>query len=191
MDIDIDTQPGFNPLKIFPKWAKASMVQNDQLKPHPVGVYPQDIPIDPVTNLSAIPYDVAEAFGYTKIDFLHLNLYQHFKTRNEINELLKKEPDWNLLQIPSVVQKLFQLSKHGDIIKEVKPQSILELADVMALIRPAKRQLLLFYKKDRKNARVLLWTKDNDGQYAFKKSHAISYAYVVWLQLHLIEDGRI
>lgn len=191
MDIDIDVSPTTKPLSLFPKWVQASMVQNGKLKPHPVGLYPQTVPIDPATNLAAIPYETAELLGYTKIDFLHLNLYQHFKNRNEINDLLKKEPDWNLLKSKNVVGKLFQLSKHDDIITELKPNSIMELADVMALIRPAKKHLIPFYKKDKKNARVLLWTKEHDGQYAFKKSHAISYAYVVWLQLHLIEAGRI
>lgn len=191
MDIDIDVVPSFEPLKLFPNWVKASMVQRGTLKPHPCGVYPQAIAKDPLTGLSAIPFDDAEDIGYLKVDFLHLNVYKNFKSRDEIDELLQKEPDWNLLQVPSVVQKLFQLSKHVDVLRELKPKSLMELADVMALIRPAKKNLIPFYKKDKKNGRILLWAKDTDGGYAFKKSHAVSYAYVVWLQLHLIEEGGL
>lgn len=160
------------------------------MRPHPCGVYPQAISQDPLTKLAAIPFDDAEDFGYLKVDFLHLNVYRHFQTRTEIEELLEKEPDWALLQVPSNVPKLFQLAKHGLLLSELRPRSILELADVMALIRPAKKHLLPLYKKDRVNARKLLWMKEEDG-YAFKKSHAISYSYVVWLQLHLIEQGRL
>jgi len=46
------------------------------------------------------------------------------------------------------------------------------------------------YQKDKEMARKLLWAKGDEG-YSFKKSHALGYAYVVWLQLHLIEQGRL
>lgn len=146
--------------------------------------------VDPVTGLAAVPYDQAEDFGYLKVDFLHLSVYQHFKSRSEIEELVKKEPDWKLLLLPSVQEKLFQLSKHGEIISDLKPSSIMEIADIMALIRPGKRNYLGLYKKDRVMARRILYAKDESG-YSFKKSHALAYSYVVQLQLHLIEQGRL
>ena len=31
-----------------------------------------------------------------------------------------------------------------------------------------------------------IWTKPTDGSYAFKKSHAISYAHLIVMQLNLI-----
>lgn len=166
------------------------MVRDGQLAPHPCGVYPQTIPTDPVTGLAAIPYDAAEDLGYFKIDFLHLNVYQFFSTRAEIEELLAKEPDWTLLQLPSNHAKLFQLANHGELLQKLKPSNILELADVLALIRPGKRNLVPLYQKDKEMARRLLWAKGDEG-YAFKKSHALGYSYVIWLQLHLIEQGRL
>lgn len=191
MDVDIDCDPRFKSESIFPKWPKATIIQDDKLRPHPCGVYPQAMARDPLTGLAAIPFTDAEDFGYLKVDFLHLNVYKHFSTRKEIEDLLKIEPDWNLLKVPSTYPKLFQLAKHGALLQDLKPSSILELADVMALIRPAKKHILPVYKKDRKSARILLWMKEEDSGYAFKKSHAISYSYVVWLQLHLIEQGRL
>lgn len=145
---------------------------------------------DPVTKLSAIPYDQAEDLGFLKIDFLHLNVYSKFKSRAEIEEMIKKEPNWTLLQRPSTHEKLFQLSKHGEMLMALKPSSISDLADCMALIRPGKKTLVGLYSKNREQARKALYAKDDSG-YSFKKSHALAYSYVVVLQLHLIEDGRL
>lgn len=186
-DVDIDLQTTFNPRDLFP-WTRASILKDDELRAHPCGVHPQNIPEDPVTMLSAIPYDHAEELGFAKIDFLHLGVYDYFKSRAEIEELLEIEPDWGLLTIPSEQKKLFQLSKHGDILSAVKPKSIEELADVLALIRPGKKQYVKLYKSQREATRRILYAKDENG-YSFKKSHAIAYAMVIVLQLHLIGAG--
>ncbi len=114
-DIDIDFPTSFKPSSIFP-WTKASLVKNESLSPHPCGVYPQNIPIDSVSGLSAIPYDAAEKLGYFKVDMLHLGVYDHFKSRDEINDLLKIEPDWGILLLPDEQKKLFQLANHGVIL---------------------------------------------------------------------------
>ena len=184
-DVDVDTQPNFDPVKLFPNWIRASVVKNEKLGPHPCGVFPQAIAKDQVSGLAAIPYENAEELGYFKLDFLHLTVYRHFETRSEIEELLKIEPDWDLLLLERNVEKLFQVSKHGDLLKKLRPQSIEELADILALIRPGKQELLPFYIAEREACRVLLYMKDDSG-YSFKKSHSISYAMVIVLQLHLI-----
>ena len=189
MDVDIDTATSFNPQRIFP-WTKASVVKNDQLSPHPCGVYPQRVPVDPLSGLAAIPYDKAEDLGYFKIDFLHLSVYDHFSSREEIDELLSIEPDWGLLLVPEEQKKLFQLSNHGDVLTAVKPKSIEELADVLALIRPGKKKLVKLYISQKEACRRILYAKDESG-YSFKKSHAIAYAMVIVLQLHLISTGVI
>lgn len=188
MDVDIDVPSTFD--RTMFGWARASVLRDGMLTPHPCGMHPQSIPIDPLSGLSAIPYEDAEDIGFFKIDFLHLGVYSFFDTRTEIEGLLKKEPDWALLQIQSNHAKLFQLANHGELLLKLKPKSILDLADVLALIRPGKRQLLPLYQKDKETARKLLWAKGDEG-YSFKKSHALGYAYVVWLQLHLIEQGRL
>jgi DNA polymerase III alpha subunit len=189
MDVDIDTPTSFKPGTLFP-WTRASIVKNGELGPHPCGYYPQNIPIDQITKLSAVPYGDAEELGYMKIDFLHLGVYDYFETREEIDALLEEEPDWGLLLIPSEQVKLFQLAKHGDILTAVKPKCIEELADVLALIRPGKKQLVKLYHSQRDATRRILYAKDESG-YSFKKSHAIAYALVIVLQLHLISAGII
>lgn len=189
MDIDIDTPTSLKPWKVF-DWARASVVKNEMLAPHPCGMYPQNIPVDDITKLSAIPYSEAEDMGYMKIDFLHLGVYDYFSSKAEIDELLGIEPDWSLLLLPTEQKKLFQLSKHGDILNSVKPKSVEELADVLALIRPGKKQLVKLYKTHKDATRKILYAKDENG-YSFKKSHAIAYSLVIVLQLHLIATGVI
>lgn len=190
MDIDIDSPTTFDPLKIFKDWTRASIVKDDKLIQHPCGVYPQSIAKDPLTNLAAIPYNFAEDFDFLKIDFLHLSVYDKFKSRKEIEYLLTIEPDWTYLLLPSVQNVLFQLSKHVDLLNDLKPKSLEEVADAMALIRPGKKNLVGLYKKDKENTRKILYAKDESG-FSFKRSHSFAYAYVVWLQLHLYDLGKL
>lgn len=191
MDIDLDLAGTFDALKTFPRTCtKASMVKDGKLTPHPCGVYFQEIPVDPLTKLAAIPYDAAEQLGYFKLDFLHLFIYDHVKSKAELRELARTEPDWALLGIPSVVAQLFQLSKHFEVVDAVKPTSVIELADCMALIRPQKRFMLKAYVNNREAIRNELY-KQNTEQYSFKKGHACSYALAAIVQLHLIKRGVI
>lgn len=185
MDIDIDFQSTFDPTKVFKRARLASMVKNGELVKHPCGVYFQQIPIDPITNLSAIPYREAENLGYFKIDFLHLHLLDHFSSKEEIRQLIHQEPDWNILSQEQHVRNLFQIGKHYKLITIIKPRSVQELADVIALIRPGKSDLISLYLTDKQTARKHLYAKTSDGYY-FKRSHAISYALTIVLQMHLI-----
>jgi len=169
------------------------MVRDGVLKPHPCGVHPATVATDPLTNLSAVPYQDAEALGIFKLDFLHIGVYDHFQSREEIEELLNIEPPWELLKSPAVCNQLFQnLGKHFDLVSQVQPKNIMEMADVLALIRPSKRYLLKAYLNpaQREQARKRLYEKaDHEDGYHYKKSHAIAYAMVIVLQLHLISAG--
>ncbi len=187
MDIDIDFPSSFDAGKYF-NWTRASTVRDGELAPHPCGYYPQKIAVDPVTRLSAIPYEAAEELGYVKVDFLHLSAYNSFSSREQIERLVGVDPDWNLLLVPSIQKKLFQLSNHGDVLNEVRPTNVMELADTLALIRPGKRNLVKLYKSHRESARRILYAKDEAG-YSFKKSHAVAYAYVIVLQLHSFQGS--
>lgn len=184
MDIDIDISPETKPEDIF-KIIKASMIEKDEIKKHPVGVYFQNIPTDPITGLAAIPYKDAETLGYYKIDMLHLNILKQFDSKSEIKSLLKKPTNWSLLEDRSIVENLFHIGKHFDIVYQVKPKSVLELADILALIRPNKIKLLDKYLRNRKLARQELYTKRSKSD--LRKSHAIPYALLIVLQLNIIE----
>lgn len=163
------------------------MVKNQNLIIHPAGSYFQGIPVDPITKLSAIPYDVAGHLGFMKIDFLHLSMLDVFESKAEIRALSELEPDWSLLLDSSVVAKLFQLHRNADLLARIKPSSIMELADCVALIRPAKRILINEYLKDRVKTRIKLYEATGKG--TFKKAHALSYALNIVVQLNLIKAG--
>lgn len=191
MDVDIDFRTDFDPLKYFETAIRASMVKGGELVKHPAGAYLQTMPKDKLTGLAAIPYDKAEELGYTKIDFLHLSILDHFSSKQEIRALLKTEPDWFLLESADTVGKLFQLHKHFDVVYAVKPRSVQELADCIALIRPGKRNLIQSYLKNRERTRKELYKPSSDGKYHFKRAHAVAYALTIVLQLHLIRGNII
>lgn len=191
MDVDIDFQTTFDPLVYFKEGIRASMVSKEgQLIKHNAGVYFQAISPDSVTGFAAVPYKDAERLGYFKFDFLHLSLLDYFDSKEEIRQLIRIEPDWMLLESAVQVQKLFQLSKHYDLVSQVKPKNVQELADCIALIRPGKRFLLDAYVKNRNAIRTELYRRDPESKYYFKKSHAVAYALTIVLQLHLIK-GKV
>lgn len=190
MDIDIDFQTDFDPRTLFKRAIPASMVKNGELVKHPCGYYFQTIPVDAVTNLAAIPHEAAEEIGYFKFDFLHLSILDKFQSKHEMRKLLNKQPDWTLLLDEQHVSKLFQIHKHAKLLRKVRPTSVQELADCIALIRPGKRDLVDQHLHNKEQTRAQLYTASDDG-YSFKRSHAISYALTIVLQLHLIAQGRL
>jgi len=178
-DIDIDLKNRddvLNKLKHIP----ASIITNT-VKKHNTGVYFHDIPHDPTTNLSTINYKEAEELGYFKLDLLNVNIYEHVKDETHLTRLLERIPDWSLLLHKEIVQQLFHIHDHYDIVSQMKPRSVEQLAMVLAIIRPAKRYLLgqpwIVIEEQ-------VWQKPQDGSYYFKKSHAISYAYAITVQLN-------
>ena len=189
MDIDIDLQPDVDIQKLFRNVIPASMVEDGVLKQHTVGYHFQDIPVDHITGLAAIPFRDVEDYGYYKIDMLTVHLLKHFDSKAEMRRLQKMEPNWDLLLDDDVIPTLFHLGKAGDVLKKVKPRSIQELADVFALIRPNKRGLLDKYVKNPEKYRTELFTKRAPED--MRKAHAIPYAILIVCQLHLIEQGRI
>ena len=84
-----------------------------------------------------------------------------------------------------VVKKLFHVHDHIDILRKLKPKSVEQLAAVLAIIRPAKRQLL---EETWQQIEQKVWQKPTDGTYYFKKSHAISYAILIVMQLNTITN---
>ena len=156
-------------------------------KRHNTGVYCHQIPINPLTGLSTIEYEEAEARGYFKIDFLNVSAYNGVRNEDHIKELLAVEPLWDLMYEKDVCDQLFHINGYHTLLAELKPKSILELAIVLALIRPGKKHLLPICKEKGFEAiKDEIWVKPADGSYVFKKAHAISYAHVIVMQLNLI-----
>lgn len=191
MDIDIDTKSSFSVTDVLTTAVPASVVRKGELLKHPCGYYLQNIPVDQHTGLAAIPYKEATELGYFKIDFLHLSLLDNFNSKQEIRDLIKIEPDWSLMTNPIIVPKLFQLHRNLSLLSRVRPKTVQEVADCIALIRPFKKEYLEAYLLDPVKVRPYLYRQDSDDKSSFKRAHSISYALTIVLQLHLISQGRL
>jgi hypothetical protein len=185
-DVDIDFFDREQALKLF-KHTPASIIKDDTIEKHKTGVYFHNIPTDPVSGYSSIDYKGAEDRGYFKIDCLNVNIYKAVESEEELVRLMIEEPDWNMLKDKTIVDQLFHLNGHYDIVSKLEPQNIEQLAAVLAIIRPAKRNLMYKYWKD-----ILkeVWIKPKDGSYFFKKSHAVAYAQAIVVQMNLIKKGK-
>lgn len=166
----------------------ASRLDKDELRRHIVGVYFQNIPTDPLTGLASIPYDEAERRGYFKLDFLNLNVYKGVRDEAHLNQLVQREPMWEMLEDEEVVNELFHLSGHFSIVKAYKPRTIEQLAMVLALIRPGKRHLVGY---DWSAVQASIWTNEGTDEYVFKHAHAISYAHVIVVQMNLLLEQAL
>jgi len=192
MDVDIDVSDVYSHGGVFPHATRASQIVNGELRAHNVGVYFQNIPVDKETGFSAIPFRFAEAHGFLKIDLLHLSLLDCVRSKEEFRFLSNKEPNWDRLEDPKFVHKLFQLGNHYDTVSKIKPRSVLEIADCIAIIRPGVIRLLSEYlRKPAATRKKIYKLGDNKDKYKYKKSHAIAYALDVVVNMHLIEMGRI
>ena len=134
---------------------------------------------------SNIDYKEAEDRGYFKLDILNVGVYENVKDETHLVELVTKEPDWSLLEHKEIVEQLFHIHNHFDIVNTLKPKSVEQLAAVFAIIRPAKRHLA---KQNWNEIDDNVWKKPTDGTYFFKKSHAIGYALAIVLQLNLLVE---
>lgn len=166
----------------------ASRMENGVFKKHNVGVYFQDIPADAMTGWASVPYKEAEARGYFKIDFLNLQVYTKVRDEAHLLKLMEQEPAWDILEIESVVNELFHINGHFDVVQTMKPRTIEQMAMVLALIRPAKRHLV---GRTWEEVEAEIWTNVDDDKYGFKKAHAISYAMVVVVQMNLFVEQAL
>ena len=98
-----------------------------------------------------------------------------------------QEPDWDMLKDATVVDQLFHLNGHFNIVNKLEPKTIEQLAAVLAIIRPAKRGLMY---KDWVDIMKEVWVKPTDGSYFFKKSHAIAYAQAIVVQMNLLSKTK-
>ena len=181
-DIDIDILDR-NAILSLIKHIPASIKKNDIYTKHNSGVYVSAIPYDPVSNLASIEYKEAEERGYFKLDFLNNSLYAGIRDEEHLSILTNREPMWELLEYSEIVEQLAHVHSHIDVLRVLKPRSIIELAEVLAIIRPAKRYLL---NKSVEIIKENVWTKPVDNSYYFKKAHAIAYAVSIVVQLNLI-----
>ena len=189
-DIDLDMplktrESLLNELKHIP----ASKITDDII-PHNIGVYFCDIPKDELSGLAAIDYKRAEEeLGYVKIDFLHNTIYDKFKTPEELNEIIKKPIDWDMLKNKDVVLQLPHINNYFDKIQELPSiKSIEDLAKFIALIRPGKIRYYDRVKQsqDWHSIDDVIWQKE-EGAYYYKKSHSVAYALSITIVMRSLD----
>jgi hypothetical protein len=183
-DVDIDFADREQILKLV---EHTPAMQKDGLKErkHNTGVYFHHVPTNPFTGLSTLDYKQAENAGWFKIDLLNVGIYNNFTSNEQIDDLLSKEPIWELLEHREVIQQLFHIHNHSDTVIRMKPRSIEQLAMVLAVIRPGKKHLI---GRSWEEIEREVWTKTDDV-YSFKRSHAIGYAAAIALQLNQLVYG--
>jgi len=185
-DVDIDFFDRDGTLRLF-KHAPASIIKDGKIEKHKTGVYFHAVPTHPITGHSTLDYKKAEERGYFKIDCLNVSIYKNIKSEQELVELMIEEPDWDMLKDPKVVENLFHLNSHFNIVSKLEPKNIEQLAAVLAIIRPAKRGLMY---KNWIDILKEVWIKPTDGSYFFKKSHAIAYAHAIVVQMNLLKRDK-
>jgi hypothetical protein len=181
-DIDIDVPDRDSVLKLF-----SHVVANNGKVKHNTGVYFHRVPTNPMTGQCSINYGHAEEMGYFKIDVLNVNIYKDVTDEAHMDRLLASEPVWELLEEEDFCNMLFHMRGHHNICKQMKPKNLLQLAAVLAMIRPAKRYLI---GKPWTYVMQHVWTKEDEG-FAFKKSHSMSYSMAVKLHMNLLTEQLV
>jgi hypothetical protein len=183
-DIDIDLGDRTQALAHI-SHVPASILRDGRLVKHNSGIYVTDIPVDPFTGQASIDYQAAEARGYVKLDLLNVSLYTQIKSEEHLTELMNKEPAWDQLYDAEFFARLIHVGSHYDTLLKMPEavNTIPRMAMFLSVIRPAKRHLI-----GRKWAEVAatVWDKPVDDGYYFKKSHAVSYAHLVVVNMNLL-----
>lgn len=190
MDIDIDFDNRDKVLGLI-KYIPASKIDGLEIKKHNTGIYVQEIPTYPLTGSSSIDYKEAEERGFFKLDFLNVSAYKGIKSKDHIKKLLDIKPQWELLHEKDICDQLVHVNGYHQLLKKLNPTSIIELAMVLALIRPGKKHLISkCVDQGFDSIKNEIWEKTEDN-YSFKKSHAVSYAHLVIMQLNLLYEDLI
>lgn len=184
-DVDIDCANRDRVLKHI-RHIPASVSNNGTLTKHNTGVYFQNIPTDPLSGFAQIDHKTAESQGYFKVDFLNNYIYKDVKDIAHLDSLVEREPMWELLEHAEVVEQLYHINRHYEIVNNYKPRSVMELAMILAIIRPAKRHLI---GQSFEKISQSVWLVPENGEYHFKKAHAVAFALAICVQLNLLVEN--
>lgn len=158
--------------------------EGDKFEKHPTGVYFQNIPRDPTSNIATLDHRVAKEFGYFKIDILNVNMYEGVRNEEHLLQLLDTTPPWDFFEYQEITDQLFHLNGYSHLLQKYRPQSVEDIAMVLAIIRPGKAHL---QSAGWDRIRKEVWLKDNDPEtYQFKRSHGIAYALAIVVNLNLL-----
>lgn len=184
-DIDIDFADRDSILKLI-QYIPARQLTQGQVRRHNSGVYVTNIPYDPINNCAAIEYDEAEQRGYFKIDLLNMSVYQLVKNPDHYQEMLAAVPAWDRLwQDTTWAKQLVHIGNYTDLLKNMRPSTIPQMAAFISIIRPGKAHL---QNQSWSDVFASVWDGNDSQGYTFKKSHSLSYAMLVVLHMNLINQ---
>lgn len=155
---------------------------------HNTGVYFQNMPRDPFTNISTLDHKAANEYGYFKIDLLNVSMYEGVRDEEHLLALLDKEPPWEFFEFAEITDQLFHLNGYSHLLKRFRPQSVEDLAMILAIIRPSKAYL---QNKDWEEIRNNVWVKNENDTYVFRRSHSLAYSLAIIVNLNLIIEGLV
>lgn len=185
-DVDIDFADRKQALALL-EHIPASLRRNKNLERHNTGIYFHAVPIDPITKICSLPYDLAEARGFYKIDCLNVHVYEKIKDEQHLIKLMNQHIDYSIFDYEEFTKDIIHLGNHANLVSQLKPRSISDIAMILALIRPGKKHLIDTCKKfGFSSIKDEIWTDSNTGSYIFKKSHAFSYAMLVKVHANLL-----
>lgn len=201
-DLDLDI-PSLESNKIKKDIIRASVLtERNEYQIHPAGVYfYKSIPN--YNGIGLIDYKGMEELDYQKIDILNNTFLDNIDISEfdtYIDKIENEDIDWKLLW---EYENPYQLSKYPGILREFKVSSVLDVAIILAIIRPGSLSSYdkmkayihtdtLLKKKSEEHKKILKETYGipifaeqfkqlgvNDGKYRYKKPHSIGYAYVL------------
>ena len=184
-DIDLDLANREQVLELIDV-TPAMMYHQGQVRKHASGVYPTNIPCDPVNHCATIDYKKAEERGYFKIDLLNMSVYELIKSPEHYEEILKLEPQWERLwEDRSWAHQIVHVGTYKTLLENMRPNSIPRMAAFISIIRPGKAHL-----QNRPWAEVFetVWDGDDSKGFVFKKAHAVGYAALVALHMNLLSQ---
>jgi hypothetical protein len=111
-------------------------------------------------------------------------MYEGVRNETHLIELINREPPWDFFLYPEITDRLFHLKGYAHLLNRFRPQSVEDLAMILAIIRPSKAYL---QQATWEKIRQEVWQKtDTKDEYQFKRSHSISYALSIVVNLNIL-----
>lgn len=187
-DIDIDLANRDQLLKLI-RCIPARQENDGQVRRHNSGVYPTEMPWDPIHECASIDYREAEHRGYFKIDLLHVGVYNLVRDLDHYREMLDRTPPWHRLwEDPAWASQLIHVGNYTSLLAAMRPDSIPRMAAFISIIRPGKAHL---QNRPWDEVFAKVWDGDESQGYTFKKAHSISYSMLVALHMNLLSEDSM